>query len=468
MRKLTLIIVLVLTLFIVSACGECKKDSDCENKKCFTVSCKDKTCDYIPVPECCGNGIKENTEDGAVGNECTCPQDYGFCQGSSGQYLTKLCNDEKTECALDFKKGAQKMSSTTYRRAYSGNNFKVTAYYNTPFNLDADTFRVDIGLESIQDKASDIKITKLTLNGKNSKSKDIILGEKEVNKYILDTETSISDEIILDFTTTEQEEKISYLSILINFEYLYDSGRTKLEKTESFKFDLTKAELIYANPTSQRACPDSCDDDNAGTADSCSASTDFFCSHKPIPNACGNFKCDSYEDKCTCPQDCGKCDGTVGEYLESTCYQNKCITQIRNQVSITPETIFEERNLGKFKLNIYYTYNKPFNIKEDSFKVDMDLLSVTEGSSSPKVTKVVFLESSTLLADKEVSLLFSGLGDSKSVSMPVTFSMVDEYDEKITSVKVYYEYKEQVGDEVKDRQGSFIKTLGNIYFINPG
>ena len=98
----------------------------------------------------------------------------------------------------------------------------------------------------------------------------------------------------------------------------------------------------------------------------------------------------------------------------------------------------------------------------------MDLLTVTEGASSPKVTKIVFLESSTLLADEEVSLLFTGLGDSKSVSLPVTFSMSDAYDERITSVKVYYEYKEQVGSEIKDRQGSFIKTLGNIYFINPG
>ncbi|MCK4714852.1 MAG: hypothetical protein KAT35_04705, partial [Candidatus Aenigmarchaeota archaeon] len=46
----------------------------------------------------------------------------------------------------------------------------------------------------------------------------------------------------------------------------------------------------------EAGCPDTCDDDNACTDDSCSAVTDFECVHEFIYPCCGNDVCDRSED----------------------------------------------------------------------------------------------------------------------------------------------------------------------------
>ncbi len=52
-------------------------------------------------------------------------------------------------------------------------------------------------------------------------------------------------------------------------------------------------------------CPDSCDDGNICTNDTCSASTDFECVHEANSPCCGNGVCEPNEDVSnTCPDDC--------------------------------------------------------------------------------------------------------------------------------------------------------------------
>jgi len=58
-------------------------------------------------------------------------------------------------------------------------------------------------------------------------------------------------------------------------------------------------------------CPDSCDDNNSCTDDSCSGKTDFKCVHDMISPCCGNGVCEESEDiNNVCPEDCMVLDVT--------------------------------------------------------------------------------------------------------------------------------------------------------------
>jgi hypothetical protein len=76
--------VLVLLIFIIGCAEkECKTDSDCLTKDCFTVQCTDTKCVYSPISDCCGNEI---CEVGEIYPECVvdCPN----------------C-DDKNDCTID-------------------------------------------------------------------------------------------------------------------------------------------------------------------------------------------------------------------------------------------------------------------------------------------------------------------------------------------------------------------------------
>ena len=51
-------------------------------------------------------------------------------------------------------------------------------------------------------------------------------------------------------------------------------------------------------------CPESCDDTDPCTKDSCSARTNYRCTYTPIVPCCGNYKCESGESPQNCPKDC--------------------------------------------------------------------------------------------------------------------------------------------------------------------
>jgi len=56
-----------------------------------------------------------------------------------------------------------------------------------------------------------------------------------------------------------------------------------------------------------KKCPQSCDDNNTCTEDSCSEDTGFECLNKAIENCCGNDVCEKGETSDSCAADCPVC-----------------------------------------------------------------------------------------------------------------------------------------------------------------
>jgi len=88
-----IIVVVVIGIFMIRYAGrECKTDSDCLTKNCFTVQCTDNKCVYSPIVDCCGNEICEL---GETYENCTrdCPNcdDDNECTKDSYDYHEQKC-----------------------------------------------------------------------------------------------------------------------------------------------------------------------------------------------------------------------------------------------------------------------------------------------------------------------------------------------------------------------------------------
>jgi len=91
----------------------------------------------------------------------------------------------------------------------------------------------------------------------------------------------------------------------------------------------------------EAGCPDSCDDGNACTNDSCSAETDFECAHEMIYPCCGNDVCDKSEDVMNeCPADCDTLDITDFRLSGEKAYMSDDTFQFIHTVSSEPMKYF--------------------------------------------------------------------------------------------------------------------------------
>ena len=157
-NNIMLFLLLVITLIALSSCArpECKISSDCGAKKCFSLKCENEKCDYSLQSNCCGNKLPESTESGKQGSKCTCPEDYGKCEGKgkvrSGSkmqdavYAHYYCNDND-ECIL----GAEDKDALpqNFLDTISTGFFKASSVikYNKPFNMGKDVFDLTISLD---------------------------------------------------------------------------------------------------------------------------------------------------------------------------------------------------------------------------------------------------------------------------------------------------------------------------------
>lgn len=62
--KTKILIGFLIIIVLLSGCGEkeCKTAADCLEKTCFTAACRENSCAYSPVPDCCGNERCDQSE----------------------------------------------------------------------------------------------------------------------------------------------------------------------------------------------------------------------------------------------------------------------------------------------------------------------------------------------------------------------------------------------------------------------
>ncbi len=159
-------------MIVISGCAkaECKTNLDCSGRTCYASKCEEKKCVYTLLKNCCGNRINDSTENGKPGNQCTCPQDYGACEGKGkikigsrvedARYVHYFCSDDE-RCIL----GAEKrdVAPQNFLDTINPGFFKASsvARYNKPFEVSGDSFEFAIALDDThKDLVLPIQLTK--------------------------------------------------------------------------------------------------------------------------------------------------------------------------------------------------------------------------------------------------------------------------------------------------------------------
>ena len=238
-------------MLIISGCtkAECYSSSDCISKTCSSAKCEAKKCVYTAQTKCCGNGIQEDSESGLPGSQCTCPKDYGKCEGKGkikvgsrtddAVYLHYLCSGYKCVMGVSGSDIAPQNFLDSFDSAY----FKATAVskYNKPFDINSDVFEIKITLDDANnDLVLPIRITnvKLLLSNSNSRS-ELLVASKDLNAEIgeVGDSASIKVPMNLDYKPDEIEESDS-VRYSIDYNYIkripngFSSNGTALYKLE--------------------------------------------------------------------------------------------------------------------------------------------------------------------------------------------------------------------------------------------
>lgn len=460
MRRIILTLTIAL-LLILAACGkaECKTNIDC-NKPHFTAQCTDKKCVYTPIPNECGNLKCDGQE-----NKCTCPQDCGVCTGTvpNSQYLVQQCTPDNKQCLEDVKTDLVKPVYVSADQNSAGDKFKIDTNYNQPFNLKKDTITLTITLTEQATANKDQHIQAIELTATTKDKRTITLTRHIVDKYLWTTGSTIQEDIILDFPTAELESELTSLLLKIQYDYSILSAGKKTTRQATIQ-NRYKETFKFANPSATYPCPASCDDKNPGTRDTCGPQTNSFCKHEPIANACGNYKCDGNENRCTCPQDCGQCTGSAGNFLDYSCKTNQCITTLKPGANIQPNTIFDDRSLGPVQIHINYKYNNPLNVKEEEMGIDFKIYRQDPTVSDVIIETVRILEGQQQIAETQVNEQLGS--ETKEVKVKIPNITDPEEDHQLT-IGIWYKYTQEVSGTQQEKTGKFEKSIGKVTLIAP-
>jgi len=242
---------LAISLLVISSCGkgelkvECSENADCSPKLCSSPKCVNQKCMYDIKTNCCGNKLKEVNENGKSGSPCTCPQDYGKCEGKAkvkvgsrmedAVYVRNYC-DEEDLCVLGVDK--KDIAPQNFLDSISPGIFKATSVikYNKPFNMDSDEFEIRIVLDDAsKDLIFPVTLTKVRVLFSSASSRgEQLIAEKDIDKVEfgeIGEEKTINVPLNLDYRINEAEETGS---IKYSIDYNYQK-QIKVGKEEDGK-----------------------------------------------------------------------------------------------------------------------------------------------------------------------------------------------------------------------------------------
>ena len=238
-NKLLFASLVILVILIISACSkaECKASADCPVKPCSVARCDEGKCIYSEQKNCCGNRLEEAFEDGKPGDKCTCPQDYGKCEGipkvmisgreQDATYARYHCN-QYNRCVLGAE--SKDVSVQTFLDTINSDYFEASSIvkYNKPFDMKNDAFDMKITIDDANENlVMPVAFTgvKLLYIGAFSRSEQLI-AETEVSASI----SRVGDSVTINFPLNvgyrpeELEEAGS-------FRYVLDYSYTKKVQT---------------------------------------------------------------------------------------------------------------------------------------------------------------------------------------------------------------------------------------------
>jgi hypothetical protein len=472
-------IAIILCFFlIIVGCSkpECKKNADCpQTGECFNPKCVKGVCEAGRIPGCCGNGLCEKT---AEENSCSCPADCKpECGGRNGTYLINQC-DEDEACTLTIDSKMVKPFIKSMEKTWQGNLKILTKVeYNQPYNAFKDKVKLQFQLLEKPDVVTNPIIKKIQMiSVKELSADEEIIAEMDLDRPLYGEDYVIEEELILDMQSSSVEVK-SRFRIKIFYEYEVIRSGSENEVNAQSHILTWNDDNIILFPTEKRSCPSSCNDNNDCTTDSCSELTNYFCLHKRKANCCGNMKCESNENPCTCQIDCGSCTGKTTTFLERKCYQRNCVNVFLGKTET--ERVTWNPNFYIFTVLTTTEYPQPFDIKKSKINFKIELLDAEADLVFPvKITRIQLLESDTLLGESVLSENLDSVGSSFYADIPITFTMSELELSKRVKLKLFYEYTQRrristdsLGNPVYENyieRKTFEKSFtDNVYFINP-
>lgn len=442
-------LVVISILFILTSCAECKTAAQCEPREGFDAFCYEGSCAYEPKILGCGNDWCEANE-----NICSCPEDcpQSTCQGSVGKYFEKTCYQQK--CVVDVSKTEQKTQAMTLTEKIGKDLFRANFKLNNPFNLKRDSLNVELLLDEVAKDVLDRKIQRMRLTAKKDKQ-EIVLSEIYVNKPLWSSGSDFAIEEELIISSESRQIEVSDLRLLIDYTYKTSKGDLK---QNNLVFKLKELKLVLLKPEVEYACPKPCPA-KKGYDSSCNTLTSR-CEFKPMPDSVGNFICESGENSCSSPKDCGPCEKTL-EFVQFTCVQNSCVGEIRSDVNVEKISLFDDNKRTGFRLHNIYNYNNPFNAFADKLSVDFTLFEKDDEISQISVDKILVLEQNQQLAIAEPKLLLKSINEKKTVELQLPKPTIPE-EEKTLTLQVFY----SVTKKGKKQAGEYKKSLQKLIIVN--
>lgn len=210
------------------------------------------------------------------------------------------------------------------------------------------------------------------------------------------------------------------------------------------------------------------------------------CVSTPKPNCCGNGQCESQagENKCICPEDCGRCEGKVkfnvstyrglqekeARYARFICEDKKCVVGVAPD-DVTVLRLTDEIDVrGGFKADILVTVNNPFDTGRDKLSVEVALKDLDpDVVGGVTFTNIRVLSGNELLGRKlGVNKKLEDIGDifTEEFELVSAQSLVEE--EKSIDVELDYEYVVlERGEEVVKRSSRKIRLSKKIMLVVP-
>jgi len=241
-KNLALVVFFVIVLIIITSCtkSECRTSADCQSKTCALSQCEGRKCIYAPQQNCCGNKLKETIESGKPGNQCTCPEDYGKCEGKAkvnigsrtedASYAHYYCNVD-SQCILGVEKND--VVPQNFLDVINPGFFKASSIekYNKPFDAGRDSFEFKISLDdSGKDLILPVKLTNIKLLYSSESSRaELLIAEKDIDGVLngVGDQDTIKVPLTLNYKPQEAEEQGS-IRYSIDYSYAKQvaNGRT--------------------------------------------------------------------------------------------------------------------------------------------------------------------------------------------------------------------------------------------------